>query len=214
MNQTRPKTPRKRPSQERSRVTVDAILEATTRILQKEGYEAASTNRIAREAGVSVGSFYQYFPTREAVMADLADRQADKMLGLLARELATLSMAPLEEAIRIVVKTVCETVAEDALLNRVLLRHLASIGRMDKLIEMERRAAQLIRVYLEVHRDRVRLRNPDVASLILVHLSSAMTDVFIAYHPDELDYHALAEEMTDLVLRYVMKAPPADDTSG
>jgi AcrR family transcriptional regulator len=54
--------PRKTATQERSRATVDALVEATARILVKEGYDKASTNRIAEVAGVSVGSLYQYFP--------------------------------------------------------------------------------------------------------------------------------------------------------
>jgi AcrR family transcriptional regulator len=207
----RPKSPRKRPSQERSRVTVDAILEATARILETDGYDAASTNRIARAAGVSVGSFYQYFPTREAAIADLVDRQADKMLGILTRQLATLSEAPLERAIRVVVTTVFDAFAEDAMLNRVLLQNLANVGRLQKLHEMEKRAAQLIRVYLEVHRDRVRVRNLDVAALILVHLTDTLASVFTVYHSQDLDRGALASELSDLVQHYVMKNPPKDD---
>src|SRR5215469_493144 len=61
--------PRKLASQERSRATVDALLEATARILLKEGYDKASTNRIAEVAGVSIGSLYQYFPSKEALVS-------------------------------------------------------------------------------------------------------------------------------------------------
>jgi AcrR family transcriptional regulator len=63
----KPRTnPRKLASQERSRLTVDALLEATARILVKDSYDRASTNRIADAAGVSIGSLYQYFPSKEA----------------------------------------------------------------------------------------------------------------------------------------------------
>ena len=59
----RPQTaPRKTASQKRSRLTVDALVEATARVLIKEGYDRASTNKIAAMAGVSIGSLYQYFP--------------------------------------------------------------------------------------------------------------------------------------------------------
>src|SRR4029450_12583732 len=61
--------PRKSASQERSRLTVNTILEATTRVLLKEGYDRASTNKIAAVAGVSIGSLYQYFPSKEALVA-------------------------------------------------------------------------------------------------------------------------------------------------
>jgi AcrR family transcriptional regulator len=51
--------PRKSPTQQRSRATVDAIVDATARVLVRDGYDALSTNRVAKEAGVSVGSLYQ-----------------------------------------------------------------------------------------------------------------------------------------------------------
>ena len=66
--------PRKSASQKRSRLTVDALLEATTRVLVKEGYDKATTNRIAAVAGVSIGSLYQYFPGKEALVAAVIER--------------------------------------------------------------------------------------------------------------------------------------------
>ncbi len=59
---------RKTPQQDRSRALVDAIVEAAADILQKHGREAVTTNAVARRAGVSVGSLYQYFPNREAIL--------------------------------------------------------------------------------------------------------------------------------------------------
>lgn len=69
--------PRKTPTQERSRNTVEVIVEAAARILSREGADALSTNRIAEVAGVSVGSLYQYFPNREAIVAELVGRKYD-----------------------------------------------------------------------------------------------------------------------------------------
>jgi len=72
-------TPRKEPAQERSRVTYDAIVAATARVLVKDGYDALTTNRVAREAGVSVGSLYQYFPGKEALVAAVMEQHAARM---------------------------------------------------------------------------------------------------------------------------------------
>src|SRR3569623_1094019 len=66
--------PRKYASQERSRATVAALVEATARILVAEGFDRASTNRIAEVAGVSIGSLYQYFPGKEALVLAVAER--------------------------------------------------------------------------------------------------------------------------------------------
>jgi len=72
--------PRKHASQHRSRATVDALIEATARILVKQGFDSASTNRIAEQAGVSVGSLYQYFPGKEALVAAVIERHQQDLL--------------------------------------------------------------------------------------------------------------------------------------
>ncbi|MGI5268347.1 TetR/AcrR family transcriptional regulator [Nonomuraea sp. CA-218870] len=75
-------TPRKTPRQQRSRETVEAILEAAAQLFQRHGYAATTTNKIADRAGVSVGSLYQYFPNKDALLLALADRH----LNAAARE--------------------------------------------------------------------------------------------------------------------------------
>lgn len=66
--------PRKEPRQARSQATVGVILDATALLLVDEGYEQTTTNRIAERAGVSIGSLYQYFPNRDAVVGLLNGR--------------------------------------------------------------------------------------------------------------------------------------------
>lgn len=63
--------PRKRPAQRRAQVTVEAILEATLQVLRREGVARFTTTRVAELAGVSVGTLYQYFPHKRALVAEL-----------------------------------------------------------------------------------------------------------------------------------------------
>lgn len=72
--------PRKAPRQARATATVDAILEAAARILERDGLDRYSTNGVARVAGVSVGSLYQYFPSKDALTKALIDRQRASLL--------------------------------------------------------------------------------------------------------------------------------------
>lgn len=82
--------PRKTPSQARARQTVEIILEGAARILRRG--DALTTNHVAEEAGVSVGSLYQYFPNAPAIIAALIERhvgqEIDETRGVLARSSA------------------------------------------------------------------------------------------------------------------------------
>jgi AcrR family transcriptional regulator len=74
---TSPKKPRRSPSQARSQHTVACVLEGAARVFRREGF-AATTNRIAAEAGVSIGSLYEYFPNKQALLIALAERHVSE----------------------------------------------------------------------------------------------------------------------------------------
>src|SRR5262249_27895123 len=111
---------RKSASQPRSRATVDALLEAAAPILIKPSYDRASTNRIAHVAGVSIGSLYQYFPSKEALVAALIDRHKQQMMQLLRDALIKVAMLPVEAAARELVKVMMDAHQVDPKLHRVL----------------------------------------------------------------------------------------------
>lgn len=82
-------------SQQRSRATVDALVEATARILVREGFDKASTNRIAEVAGVSIGSLYQYFPGKEALVVAVIERHQQEIMQTVRGELVEVSALPM-----------------------------------------------------------------------------------------------------------------------
>lgn len=71
--------PRRNPKQARAQATVDAILAATFQLLEEEGESRVTTNRIAERAGVSIGTLYQYFKDRDAILAAMGERQAEAL---------------------------------------------------------------------------------------------------------------------------------------
>ena len=91
--------PRKIASQERARATVHALVDATARILVKEGFDKASTNHIAEVAGVSVGSLYQYFPSKEALVAAVIERHQQDIQQTVQSQLAEVLDQPVEKAV-------------------------------------------------------------------------------------------------------------------
>ena len=92
--------PRKKPLQDRSKITCDAILEAAAHILVQEGYVGLTTNHIVRRAGVSIGSLYQYFPNKEAIVAGLIERYVADDQHYLESMLHRLAAEPIEVAVR------------------------------------------------------------------------------------------------------------------
>jgi AcrR family transcriptional regulator len=74
---------RKKPQQARSRATIEAILQAAAHILGERGWEGLTTNRVAEVAGVSIGSLYQYFPHKLALVEAVRQRHFDDVLTVL-----------------------------------------------------------------------------------------------------------------------------------
>jgi AcrR family transcriptional regulator len=92
--------PRKTPRQPRSQATVETIVEAAARILETAGAAGFNTNAVARRAGVSVGSLYQYFPGKQALVAELSRRNAEAALLGLAEASARTVGQPVEARLR------------------------------------------------------------------------------------------------------------------
>ena len=119
-----PHDPRKVPRQRRARETVRAMLDATAHILAAG--EALSTNRVAEVAGVSIGSLYQYFPTKEALVAALVERMLEHDL-VWAREV--LGEGPLRPELPRLVDAICERHAGQASLMAAVLPLLSVVAR-------------------------------------------------------------------------------------
>src|ERR1700691_3380725 len=112
---TAPRSPvisaRKAPRQARSTRLVEDTLEAAVRILARDGARSFTAARVAEEAGVSVGSLYQYFPNREAILFRLQTDEWEQTGGLLAGILADTSRPPLDRlrtAVREFIRSECE----------------------------------------------------------------------------------------------------------
>ena len=114
---------RKRPTQARSRRTVEAILQAADRVLQREGYEAASTNRLAHVAGYSVGSLYQYFADKESVVRTLLDEWLLREEAELARHLTATPQTPASACLAPWVRALFEAQGRDAHVLRAFVEH-------------------------------------------------------------------------------------------
>jgi AcrR family transcriptional regulator len=198
--------PRKQPSQHRSRATVDALVEATARILVRESFDKASTNRIAEEAGVSVGSLYQYFPSKEALVAAVIDRHKQELMQVARDALARVANLPMKAAVRSLVTLAIETHRVDPRLHRVLAEQIPRTGKLRNVEAFNRENYALFRSYLESHRDEIRAVDLDLAAFVCVTSIEALTHTAVLHHPEMLADDAagaLVEEATRLIVRYL-----------
>ena len=198
--------PRKHASQERSRATVDALIEATRRLLVREGFDKASTNRIAQEAGVSVGSLYQYYPGKEALVAAVIDRHNRDLMQVVRAALVEVAALPIEEAIRRLVTVAIDAHRIDPRLHRVLAEQIPRTGRLEKVATFNREYYALVKDYLANHRDEMRAVDLDLAAFVCVTSIEALTHTAVLHRPDVLSDDAvetLVDEAARLVIRYL-----------
>lgn len=197
--------PRKLPRQRRAQATFDAILAATARVLVAEGYEAATTNRVAEVAGVSIGTLYQYFPNKESLVLAVIRQHCDEMLGLLQTSVATLGDAPLPVAVRTYVTAMLEAHRMDPDLHRVLIQQALHLG-LEHIHGVQLMSRAVVRAWLEGHRDEVLPRDLDAAAFVLVTAVESVTHAAILERPLPVSMEVLAEEIIAFVLRYLTGA--------
>lgn len=103
MSETLP-DPRKRPRQARSVATFEAILEAAARILESLGFAGFKTNAVAERAGVSIGSLYQYFPSKDALIVELIRRERAKLSTHIVEAIQQHDAADLKEKLKLIIQ--------------------------------------------------------------------------------------------------------------
>jgi AcrR family transcriptional regulator len=198
--------PRKVASQERSRATVDALVEATARILVREGFDKASTNRIAEVAGVSVGSLYQYFPSKEALVVAVAERHQQEIMQTVRGELAEALAEPMEKAVRRLIAAAIKAHRVDPKLHRALAEQIPRVGKLEKLEAFNPENYVLFKGYLEGHRGELRVDDLELASFVCVTAIEALTHNAVLHHSKMLSGDAietLIDESARLVIGYL-----------
>ncbi len=120
-----PDLDRRIPRQQRAQASCAAIFSATERILQRDGLAGLSTNRIAEQAGVSIGTLYQYFPHKQAVLLEMGQRDIAQARLAVA---AALAVAPPGEVASAVARALVGHFAGRCQLRRVLAETVFSPG--------------------------------------------------------------------------------------
>jgi AcrR family transcriptional regulator len=198
--------PRKQPVQIRSRATVDAILIAAAQVFEAHGYAAGTTNRIASKAGVSIGTLYQYFPSKEAIAVALLEQHISETGHRLHEWVGHMVVEQhgLSEALHDYVTEMMHIHSMQPRLQHMLLEEIPLPERVHQaLLESERNAAKtmagLLRLFPEA-----RQGVPEHTCFVIVQTVESLTHRF-AVHPDDqfIPRTTFVDEIVAMLVAYL-----------
>lgn len=196
-----PITPRKAPRQARAQATHDAIVEAAAQIISAGGLAAFNTNAVAERAGVSIGSLYQYFGNKDALMVALIHRQQRQQLASVAVAVASVGENNLENTIRKVVRAAMQHHHDNSLLATAIDHEEARLPLDAELTGYLDQGGALVRGLLARHAAEIEDIDVDRAVRTLPALVRAATDSWANLNPPMLD--VAEDEAVRAVLGYL-----------
>ncbi len=196
---------RKQPQQPRAKETVRAILEATAQILDRESLDAATTKRIAEVAGVSIGSLYQYFSHRDAILEALQDREFERTIEVMQAVFGdgNLDKSPVE-TVTAALRGLAHLYAQSPGLHRVLTIEGLRVAKSERVHAFDRRVIELVRYFLTATRAPLRLTDVEAAAFIIYQSVRATMLAHLLERPHGLDVDRLIEELTKFLTSYVL----------
>jgi AcrR family transcriptional regulator len=201
----RPRTaPRHTPSQRRAQDTVDVLLEATELVLADKGFAATTTNHIAEAAGVSIGSLYHYFPSKEALVEAVVHRMWARELAVLEAHAAELAAGPLDVAVRAIVGDLVAVMAARRELYRRWYAEASHLGSLDAGLEITARGVAALEAVFARRAAELRPRNLAFAADLVVKMVLAMVRTGARDWAREIRSGELAAEISDMVVRYLL----------
>lgn len=197
-----PRSPRKRPSQGRSQHTVEVIVEAATRVFDQEGLQA-TTNRIAELAGVSIGSLYQYFPDKLALITELHERHCALVGQSVLSALDASESLPLGDVVRRVVAGSLSVHRDRPGLQRVLHAQLPQLREPDEASPAKRAMCERIRQLLEACLPATDPLTLTLAVRTLLTLAESLVHDAVLSPLSDVDDISTADNITQVVCGYI-----------
>lgn len=197
-----PIKPRKIPAQARSRATVDAIIQAATYILTKVGWEGLTTNAIAERAGVNIGSLYQFFPNKEAVIAELQRQHAADTRTDLLNVLHVLPDQPsLREALTMIIEMIVAEHRVAPALHKAIHEELPRTIRQleDDKDSLQHQFAQVLKPFMK------NVPDPDLSIYLMGIAAHAIIHTVTADRPKLLAQPGFVPEVVTLLENYLFR---------
>ena len=194
-------SPRKQPRQQRARDTVEVILQATTYILCKSGYDTMTTNMIAARAGVNIASLYQYFPNKQAIVAALMRRHVERLRGTIAPVLARPRSDRLADQVRTLIELMAAEHAIEPELHRIFTTIAPQLGIAPIATEVDGELAAGYERWL--HDMRGKVPDPKLALWIARTALHAVFHTAMVERPEVAGSRLLIDELVRLVTGFL-----------
>jgi AcrR family transcriptional regulator len=178
--------PRKQPRQGRAQVTRDAIITAAAQLISRDGLGGYNTNAVAARAGVSIGSLYQYFPNKDALMVALIERQQAQQTETLASAIQDLDTIALPTIVRTLVRAAMAHHRDDPLLATAIDHEEARLPIGPVLDRYLNSATESLHSLLAIHYDKLGAIDLDIAAKTLPNMVRAIVDTWANQSPPQL----------------------------
>jgi AcrR family transcriptional regulator len=172
--------PRKTPIQARSAVTVEAISEATIQVLLSHGAERLTTTRVAERAGVSVGTLYQYYPNKHALLFAVLEHHMKNVAARVEAACERACHKPLADMIREMVEAYVDAKMERAAISVALYRVSADVGGPALIKRISQRSRKAAEVMLQTAPDAKSPPDKFAIDIMLAAMAGAMRSLLEA----------------------------------
>lgn len=205
--------PRKSPVQARSASTVEAILQATIQVLLKEGKERLTTTRVAERAGVSVGTLYQYFPNKSALLQATLRRHMEEIAGAVERVCREQRGKPLIEMATILIAAFFAAKMRDPKASAALYSVSSDVDGLKIAQQTGARVHKEITALFATAQEPLE-KEPEVIASMLQSMMNGVSRRVLESPAPEKQFHALREELAFLINAYLEAclAPVAVET--
>lgn len=189
----------KAPTQERSRQTVATILDACSRLLISEGFYAITTDKIAKEAGVSIGSLYQFFGNKESVVQAVVRNVIEEDKRIFSEKMRAISPLPPEIRIRKMIELSVETLRHNYILRSKLSTIQYYVAESGYISESLRFFQEVVRYNLPA----IPGRDMEKVSYLMVNSFIGLTGTMAVDAPENINDDTIIEEVVRMFYAYL-----------
>lgn len=194
-------SPRRVPKTSHAAFTVDAILTAVERILEQRGPGALTTNRIADVAGVSIGTLYQYFPNKEALVGALQDRYDEDTITRVRLALAGCETLPMSVVVARVAEAVLAAQSSQRPIHKWLMEWRTLAGGHERYRQTLDALVDVIADFLAARAD-LTIDDPRPAAFVLVHAVKGVIEAVVE-RGTAIDTNSIAMQAIRLLTLFV-----------